>query len=118
LACPVIQLIAIPNPAFAQSALYPDIAAVRGAFDRGKTVILTAMQCRWGPVAALCRRLEERFGCPVHTNLYLTPLGAQGFDPHYDTHEVFVLQIEGTKHWRLYGPGRDWPLAEERSRPR
>ena len=73
-------------------------AMVRRAFDRGKTIILTAMQCRWGPVASLCRRLEERFGCPVHTNLYLTPPGTQGFDPHYDTHEVFVLQIAGGKH--------------------
>jgi hypothetical protein len=51
----------------------------------------------------------------VHTNLYLTPPGAQGFDPHYDTHEVFVLQIEGIKHWRLYGPGRELPLPEERA---
>ena len=39
----------------------------------------------------------------------LTPEGAQGFDPHFDTHEVFVLQVEGHKHWRLYGPGRVLP---------
>ncbi len=94
---------------------YPDVAEVRRVFDRGKTIILTAMQCRWGPVATLCRRLEERFGCPVHTNLYLTPPGSQGFAPHYDTHEVFVLQIEGTKHWRLYGPGREQPLPPEKA---
>ena len=62
------------------TADYPDVAEVSRAFARGKTVILTAMQHRWGPVAALCRRLEEFFGCPVHTNLYLTPPGAQGFD--------------------------------------
>src|SRR5438093_1128969 len=73
----------------AAGPVYPDVVEVSRAFARGKTVILTAMQHRWGPVAALCRRLEEFFGCPVHTNLYLTPPGVQGFDPHYDTHEVF-----------------------------
>jgi hypothetical protein len=92
---------------------YPNVAEVRRAFDRGKTIILTAMQYRWESVASLCRRLEERFGCPVHTNLYLTPPGSQGFDPHYDTHEVFVLQIEGNKHWRVYGAGRELPLPLE-----
>jgi hypothetical protein len=43
----------------------------------------------------------------------LTPRGAQGFTAHYDTHDVFVLQIEGTKQWRFYAPVRELPLAEE-----
>ncbi len=97
-----------------QVPFYPDVAQLRKAFGAGKTVIITAMEHRWGPVAAMCRRLEVYFGCPVHTNLYLTPPGAQGFEPHFDTHEVFVLQIEGTKHWRFYGPARELPLADER----
>ena len=37
-------------------------------------------------------------------NTYLTPAGAQGFSPHYDDVEVFILQTEGSKHWRLYHP--------------
>ena len=32
---------------------------------------------------------------------------------HYDTHEVFVLQIAGSKHWRFYGSARELPLPEE-----
>jgi hypothetical protein len=93
--------------------VYPDVAEVQQAYARGKTVILTALQHRWPAAAALCRGLEAVFGCHVHANLYLTPPGAQGFDAHYDTHEVFVLQVAGSKHWRFYGPGRDLPLAEE-----
>ena len=61
----------------------------------------------------MCRSLKAHFGCPVHTNLYLTPPAAQGFPAHYDTHEVFVLQIDGDKHWRLYGAAQELPLPNK-----
>ena len=35
---------------------------------------------------------------------YLTPAGTQGFAPHSDDIEAFVLQLEGKKHWKLYSP--------------
>jgi hypothetical protein len=95
--------------------LYPDISDVHQAFRHGKTVIITNMQYRWAPIAGLCRRLEAAFGCPVHGNLYLTPRGAQGFSAHYDTHDVFVLQLEGSKHWRFYGTGPALPLVDDKT---
>lgn len=36
--------------------------------------------------------------------LDLTPANSQGFAPHYDDIEAFVLQIEGKKLWRIYKP--------------
>jgi ribosomal protein L16 Arg81 hydroxylase len=50
----------------------------------------------------LCESLETEFSRVVNTNAYITPGNTSGFTPHYDTHEVFVLQIAGHKHWRLY----------------
>ncbi|CAI5513805.1 unnamed protein product [Closterium sp. Naga37s-1] len=35
-------------------------------------------------------------------NVYLTPPASQGFSPHYDDIDAFVLQIEGCKRWRCY----------------
>lgn len=46
--------------------------------------------------------LQEYFHCLVGANAYLTPPNSQGFAPHYDDIEAFVLQIEGRKRWRLY----------------
>lgn len=37
-------------------------------------------------------------------NSYLTPPNSQGFAPHYDDIEAFILQVEGKKRWRLYKP--------------
>ncbi|XP_043915065.1 ribosomal oxygenase 1 isoform X2 [Protopterus annectens] len=46
--------------------------------------------------------LQEHFCSMAGTNVYLTPPGTQGFAPHYDDIEAFVLQLEGKKHWRVY----------------
>lgn len=89
---------------------YPDVAALYRAFAAGKTISIRSLEQRWPAIATLCRRLQGQFACPVHGNLYLTPKGAQGFRAHFDTHEVFVLQIEGTKHWRLYASATELPL--------
>ncbi|CAL7950240.1 unnamed protein product [Xylocopa violacea] len=51
--------------------------------------------------------LQEFFGCFVGANSYLTPPNSQGFAPHYDDIEAFILQVEGKKRWRLYKPRND-----------
>ncbi|MHB1561341.1 MAG: cupin domain-containing protein [Isosphaeraceae bacterium] len=94
--------------------IYPGLDDLRRVYAQGKTVVIMTMQQRWMPIAAVCRSLEGVFHCPVHANLYMTPKGAQGFAAHYDPHEVFVLQLEGTKHWRLHGCARPLPLEDER----
>ncbi|NXL92163.1 RIOX2 oxygenase, partial [Alectura lathami] len=58
-------------------------------------------------------KLECYFGSLVGSNVYITPQGSQGLPPHYDDVEVFILQLEGEKHWRLYKP--TVPLAREYS---
>ncbi|KAM6223401.1 ribosomal oxygenase 2 [Rhynchocyon petersi] len=58
-------------------------------------------------------KLECYFGSLVGSNVYITPSGSQGLPPHYDDIEVFILQLEGEKHWRLYHP--TVPLAREYS---
>ncbi|XP_077342613.1 ribosomal oxygenase 1 [Lithobates pipiens] len=48
--------------------------------------------------------LQELFGSMVGANTYLTPPATQGFAPHYDDIEAFIVQVEGKKHWRVYSP--------------
>ena len=71
-------------------------------YGQGATIVLQALHRSWPPLGLFCRDLEERFLYSVQTNIYLTPPAAQGFAAHYDTHDVFVLQIAGAKHWRIY----------------
>ena len=41
--------------------------------------------------------LESYFRTVIGCNAYLTPPGAQGFAPHSDDIDAFVLQMEGSK---------------------
>lgn len=79
-----------------------DPGLVARRYQEGATLILPQLHRRERPLADLCRALEAELGHPVQTNIYLTPPTAQGFQTHYDTHDVFILQVEGAKRWRLY----------------
>lgn len=79
----------------------PDIHHVFRSYEEGNTVVLNGLQRRSREVAALCAALESDFDCPVGANLYLTPKGAQGFRCHTDSHDVFILQVHGEKHWSV-----------------
>ncbi|XP_075264800.1 ribosomal oxygenase 1-like, partial [Convolutriloba macropyga] len=48
--------------------------------------------------------LQEYVGNFCGANVYLTPPGTQGFAPHWDDIEAFVIQLEGCKRWRVYKP--------------
>jgi hypothetical protein len=67
----------------------------------GATLVLDSLHLREAKLGLLCRLLEQELGHYFQTNLYLTPPKGQGFTPHWDNHDVFVLQMVGSKHWRL-----------------
>ncbi|XP_014668284.1 PREDICTED: bifunctional lysine-specific demethylase and histidyl-hydroxylase NO66-like [Priapulus caudatus] len=61
--------------------------------------------------------LTEYFSSFVGMNVYLTPAGTQGFAPHWDDIDAFVMQIEGKKHWRLYNPRSEDEMLPRYSSP-
>jgi ribosomal protein L16 Arg81 hydroxylase len=79
-------------------------------FRQGATIIFTHLHQRLPSLGRLCEGLERAFASRMQTNIYLTPPGAQGFAPHWDTHDVFILQIEGTKRWTIYDTKIPLPL--------
>jgi lysine-specific demethylase/histidyl-hydroxylase NO66 len=87
--------------------------AVAEHYMEGATIILPHLHESMANLGEFCRSLEEVFACHVQTNIYLTPSGHQGFAPHYDNHDVFVMQISGAKAWRLYGVPVEIPYRGE-----
>ena len=81
-------------------------------FDQGATIVMRKMHNFVPALAALVRSAEKTFACEFQCNVYFTPAGArQGFKIHYDTHDIFAIQVFGSKIWRLYGKPVDLPLV-------
>lgn len=82
-------------------------------FAGGATVVFQGLHRYWPPLTLLISELELALGHPCQANAYLTPVGAQGFALHSDTHDVFVLQTAGRKQWEVHGQdGPEEPVLE------
>ena len=86
-------------------------------FTGGATMVMPALHRRLPRLASYCRALERVFSADLQTNIYLTPADAQGFNTHYDSHDVIVLQVEGSKEWRLYESDLKLPMRAQRFSP-
>ncbi|WP_221411685.1 cupin domain-containing protein [Arthrobacter crusticola] len=90
-----------------------DDTALWRKFADGATLVLQALHRTWEPIAEFNARLSTELGHPVQANAYITPPQNRGFDDHYDVHDVFVLQIEGTKRWIIHEPVLPDPLRDQ-----
>jgi hypothetical protein len=79
----------------------------------GATLVLQGLHRIWPPIIDYARRLGAELRQPLQVNAYLTPAGNKGFATHYDTHDVFVLQVDGTKRWRVHAPVLPDPLERQ-----
>lgn len=94
-----------------------DVARLYQLFAAGSTVNLAYMDTVIPSLTRLCRGLESAFCHPFQANVYLTPPGNQGARVHYDTHDVFVLQVAGSKSWKTYGDAIELPLRNQHFDP-
>jgi len=90
-----------------------DRGAVIRHYQEGATIILPQLHLADEILAKFCRSLENVFSSHVQTNIYLTPGSSQGFNTHYDDHDVFIIQLSGIKKWRLYQKPIDNPYRGE-----
>ncbi|QSJ19242.1 AraC family ligand binding domain-containing protein [Nostoc sp. UHCC 0702] len=78
-------------------------------FNQGNTLIINAGDRSILKLINYCSDLEHELKIRLQFNIYITPHNAQGFAPHYDDHDVFILQTTGTKIWRLYNTPVELP---------
>lgn len=69
----------------------------------GATLTIDAVDDLHEPIGSFAAKLRRLTGRAVQANLYAACESASGFGVHFDPHDVFVVQLYGTKTWRLYG---------------
>jgi ribosomal protein L16 Arg81 hydroxylase len=104
---PTMQLILGGRHATANDAL--------NIIDRcrnGATLILDRVDMYDSKVAELAASISYELAEPTRVNLYYSQPSKPGFNRHYDTHEVFIIQISGYKSWRIFQPTMKFPIEE------
>ncbi|ESN91945.1 hypothetical protein HELRODRAFT_116230 [Helobdella robusta] len=86
-------------------------------YQQGCSVRLLNPQTYSKPIWFVLSLLQEFFCCMAGANVYLTPPGTQGFAPHWDDIEAFILQVEGKKHWQVYEPRNESEVLPRFSSP-
>jgi ribosomal protein L16 Arg81 hydroxylase len=86
-----------PEPYYLASA-----SRLFSLYAEGATLVLDAAEGSIPQVTMLCESLACELNLRVQANIYVTPPDEQGFRPHIDDHDVLVLQISGSKRWRVY----------------
>jgi ribosomal protein L16 Arg81 hydroxylase len=73
-------------------------------FRAGATVVWSSLNQIDPALRAFTQILSEKFGARTDCVAFLTPTGKEGFSPHHDPVDLFIIQTEGTKRWKLWNP--------------
>ena len=92
----------------------PTVSAVMRAVAEGYTLVINSLERKNLKIAELCRNLEKQWYFTSNVNLYATSANTQGLDYHYDDQDVFIVQLEGEKLWRIYHERAELPLDDGR----
>ncbi|MDO6597767.1 cupin domain-containing protein [Oceanihabitans sp. 2_MG-2023] len=79
-------------------------------YAEGATINVVGLNSYLMSLGNLCDNLIKETSHRYQTNIYCTPKEKQGFNTHYDSHDVIVLQVHGSKEWEIYDNPVELPL--------
>lgn len=85
-------------------------AKVKALLGLGASLIANHIHRVSPEIAAAAGVLEREFSARVFANVYCSFQGVQAFQTHFDLHDVFAVQVEGEKTWRVYESRADTPV--------
>uniref|UniRef100_A0A7S2XYX3 Bifunctional lysine-specific demethylase and histidyl-hydroxylase n=1 Tax=Fibrocapsa japonica TaxID=94617 RepID=A0A7S2XYX3_9STRA len=73
--------------------------------QRSGTVVFNSAGANVPALSGVCLDVASVLQLPTNLNLYLTAAGqTTSAPPHTDKQDVFVVQTQGQKHWRVFAP--------------
>lgn len=77
----------------------------------GATLVINWLEQYSVAAKRLCHEVGRFAGTRTSGNAYMSFAGDGTFGKHWDTHDVFVIQLIGRKLWRIYAPTQPLPLT-------
>ena len=107
------------------SCKYQDVDTIHHRLDKekldnyllaGATLVLGRMDKRYRMLSALCMALSRFSGLKTVANGYIAFGGDGSFGKHWDTHDVFAVQLLVRKQWQVFEPTFALPLDFQKSK--
>jgi ribosomal protein L16 Arg81 hydroxylase len=86
----------------------PDPEKVHALYRAGGTITWASLNQICPKVREFIRMISQAMAVRTDAVAFLTPAGKKGYPAHHDGVDLFIVQVSGSKHWRL------WNLAKER----
>ncbi|HMN43691.1 MAG TPA: cupin domain-containing protein [Povalibacter sp.] len=81
----------------------------------GATLVINRLETQASFARRLCTEIGRFAGAPSSGNAYLSFSGDGTFGRHWDTHDVFAIQLIGRKRWQVFAPTLPLPLSHQTS---
>lgn len=92
-------------------------AELHARLAEGASLVIDAVDELSPAVRSVAMELEAWLRTGVQANLYASWTAREGFGVHWDDHDVVVLQLDGIKRWKLFGPTRTAPMYKDTEEP-
>lgn len=91
--------------------LQPVAAKVQDWVRRGASVVMNDVDSLTPGLAAVSDALEGAGFGKAQANVYISWQSHKAFHSHYDTHDVWAVQVEGEKTWNIWEGRAEWPIS-------
>ena len=89
----------------------PDAARVAQWVARGASVVMNDVDSLSPGLTSVSDALEGAGLGKAQANVYISWQSHKAFGTHFDTHDVWAVQVEGEKTWNIWEGRAEWPIA-------
>jgi ribosomal protein L16 Arg81 hydroxylase len=91
----------------------PDARLVQGWIAKGASVVMNDVDSLTPGLASVSNALEGAGLGKAQANVYISWQSHKAFRTHYDTHDVWAVQVEGEKDWNIWEGRAEWPIPHQ-----
>ncbi|MFT8246812.1 cupin domain-containing protein [Roseomonas sp. BN140053] len=91
--------------------LQPEAHKLRDWIARGASIAMNDVDSLTPGLSSVSGALEDAGLGKVQANIYVSFRSHKAFPVHFDTHDVWALQVEGEKTWNIWSGRAEWPIA-------
>ena len=94
-----------------------DLAKVEDYMADGHSLVVTPIQSYVPALATLCKSIADKLSEEIKVGVVVTTGTAGAFQLHYYPEDLIIVQVQGRKRWRIYGPPVPNPIASTCQKP-